>query len=76
MEFELLTARIKNLCEMGQLILNKMADIFGDDNFQSIFNRNVCCDLNFVPEGPIDNKWALVQLLAWQWTDASHYMRK
>ena len=21
----------------------------------------------FVPEGPFDNKWALVQLMAWRW---------
>ena len=48
---------------LTQWILDKTADIqFADDNF--------------VPEGAIDNKSALVQLMAWQWTDTSHYMRK
>ena len=24
--------------------------------------------MKFVHEGPIDNKWALVQVMAWRWT--------
>ena len=44
--------------------------LFADDNFKCIFlNGNVCISikvsLKFVPNGPIDNKSALVQMMTW-----------
>ena len=48
--------------------LEKMATIFADDIFKCIFMNEVFCisikiSLKFVPEGPIDNKSVLVQVM-------------
>ena len=50
-----------------------MAAILADDIFKCIFlNENVRISikisLKFVPKGPIGNKSALVQVMAWRWT--------
>ena len=50
-----------------------MADILADDNFRCIFlNENdripIQISLKFVPRSPIDNKLALVQVMAWHRT--------
>ena len=50
-----------------------MADIFSDDIFKPIFlNENarisIQISLQFVPMVPIDNKSALVQVMAWRRT--------
>ena len=50
---------------------------FADDSFKRIFINEKCfisirISLKFAPEGPIDNKAALVQLMAWCWT--GHYL--
>ena len=47
-----------------------MADLLADDNFKCIFlNENeripIQISLKFVPSRPIDNKPALVQVMAW-----------
>ena len=52
-----------------------MAAILADDNFKCIFfNENdkilIRISLKFVPSSPIDNKPALVQVMAWHRTDA------
>ena len=52
-----------------------MAPIPTDDIFKSIFlNENdripIQISLKFVPGSPIDNKRALVQVMAWRWTGA------
>ena len=49
---------------------------FADDIFKCIFlNENLCIliqiSLKFVSKGPIDNKWALVQVMAWRRTATS-----
>ena len=68
---------------------------FIDGTFKCIFvNEKFCIviwiSLKFVPKGPIDNKWALVQVMAWrqtgdkplvepmlnQFTDIHMYMRR
>ena len=46
---------------------------FADDSFKCIFMNEKCLisiqiSLKFVPEGPIDKKAALVQVMAWRWT--------
>ena len=50
-----------------------MADILADDIFKCIFlNGNdripIQMSLKFVPKSPIDNKTALVQMMAWHRT--------
>ena len=50
-----------------------MAAILADDIFKCIFlNENdripIQDSLTFVPRGPFDNKWALVQANAWRRT--------
>ena len=50
---------------------DKMAAIVADDNFKCIFlNENnkisIRNSLKFVPRSPIDNKPALVQVMAWR----------
>ena len=50
-----------------------MADILVDDNFKYIFlNENyripIQLSLKFVPRSPIDNKPAMVQVMAWRQT--------
>ena len=50
-----------------------MAAILADDIFKCIFlNENdripIQISLKFVPRSPIDNKLALVQVMAWCWT--------
>ena len=52
-----------------------MAASLADDNFKCIFlNENdripIWISLKFVPRSPIDNKPALVQVMAWHWTGA------
>ena len=52
-----------------------MADILADDIFKCIFlNENdrilIQISLKFVPRGPINNKPALVQVMAWCRTGA------
>ena len=47
--------------------------LFAGNIFRYIFmNENFCIlmriSLKFVPKGPIDNKWALVQVMAWRRT--------
>ena len=51
-----------------------MDAIFADDFFKCIFMNEKFCisiriSLKFVPNGPIDNKLPLVQVMAWHWTD-------
>ena len=51
-----------------------MAAILADDIFKYIFlNENdripIEISVKFVPRSPIDNKPALVQVMAWCWTD-------
>ena len=53
--------------------LDKMAANFADDIFKCIFMNETFCisiriSLKFVPKGPIDNKPALVQVMAWRRT--------
>ena len=48
-----------------------MAAISADYIFKCIFMNEKFCilirmSLKFVPKGPIDNKWALVQVMAWR----------
>ena len=50
-----------------------MAATLVEDNFKCIFlNENdsirIWFSLKFVPRSPIDNKPALVQVMAWRWT--------
>ena len=50
-----------------------MAAIFADDIFKCFFMNekfriSIWISLKFVPKGPIDNKSALVQVLAWHLT--------
>ena len=57
----------------SHLPLDKLAAILADDNFKCIFlNENdripIRISLKFVPRSPIDNKSALVQVMAWHWT--------
>ena len=52
-----------------------MAAIVADDNFKCIFlNENdkipIPNSLKFVPKSPIDNKLALIQVIAWRQTGA------
>ena len=58
---------------LTHLPLDKMAAILADDSFKRIFfNENarisIQISLKFVPNGPIDNKSALVQVMAWHRT--------
>ena len=58
---------------LTHLPLDKMAAILADDIFKHIFfNENarisIKISLNFFPSGPIDNKSALVQVMAWRLT--------
>ena len=50
-----------------------MAATWADDIFKCNFiNENISFSmnipLNFVPKGPTDNKWSLVQVMAWRQT--------
>ena len=50
-----------------------MAAIFADDNFKCIFLNEsdkipIRISQKFIPMSPIDNKPALVQVMAWRWT--------
>ena len=56
---------------------------FADDIFKYIFMNeklwiSIKFSLNFIPEGLIDNKWALVQVMAWRrrWTKADLVHRR
>ena len=58
---------------LTHLPLDKIAAILADEIFKRIFlNENfrisIKISLKFVPKGPIDNKSALVQVMAWHWT--------
>ena len=58
---------------LTHLPLDKMATILADNNFKCIFlNENdripIRISLEFVPRSPIDNKPALVQVMAWHLT--------
>ena len=58
---------------LTHLRLDKMAAILADDIFKCIFlNENdripIQISLKFVPRGPIDNKPALVHVMAWRRT--------
>ena len=53
--------------------LDKLVAIFVDDIFKFIFMNEklrilIRISLKFVPDGPIDNKSALVQVMAWRRT--------
>ena len=53
--------------------MDKNGRHFADNTFSRILmNENVSISiwisLKFVPKGPIDNKAALVQVMAWRWT--------
>ena len=55
---------------LTHLLLNKMAAILADDIFKCIFlneNFRISIDMSqkSVLKGPIHNKWALVQVMAW-----------
>ena len=65
--------RYQSWQELTHLPLDKMAAILADDIFKCIFlNEKFCIviwiSLKFVPKGPIDNKWSLVQVMAWHRT--------
>ena len=51
--------------QLTHLPLDKMAAILADDIFIII---SIQISLKFVPNGPIDNKSALVQVMAWRRT--------
>ena len=56
--------------DLTHLSLDKMATTFADDIFKCIFMDEKLCisipiSLKFVPNGPIDNNTALVQIMAW-----------
>ena len=58
---------------LTHLPLDKIAAILADNIFKCIFlNENdrilIQISLKFVPRGPIDNKPALVQVMAWRRT--------
>ena len=66
-----LQPHLSGVHELTHLPVNKMASILAEGIFTCIFlNVNVkiaiIISLKFVPKGPIDNKWALVQVMAWQ----------
>ena len=50
-----------------------MAAILADDNFKCIF---FLISLKFVPRSPIDNKPALIQVMAWREEATSHYLNQ
>ena len=60
--------------------VNKMAAFFADGIFACIFMNEKFCisfriSLKFVPRGPIDNKSALVKVMAWSLTgDMNQYL--
>ena len=68
--------------------LDKMAAILADNIFKCIYLNEsyiilIQISLKFVPRSPIDNKWALIQLMAWRrtgdkaltWTNANSERR-
>ena len=65
--------RPHSIKELTHLPMDKMATILTEDIFQSIFMNETFCisiwiPLKFVPKGPINNKSALVQVMAWRRT--------
>ena len=65
MEYSSLSTRMVNSSPPGQ-----NGHHFTDNIFKCIFlNEKFCIliqtSLKFVPKGPIDNKWALVQVMDW-----------
>ena len=60
-------------CKINSYIRGQNVHHFADDIFKYIFlDETVCISIeisrNFVPNGPIDNVPALVQVLTWCWT--------
>ena len=58
---------------LTHLLLDKMAAVITDDMFKCIFMNKkfstlIWISLRFVPKGSIDNKSALVQVMAWRLT--------
>ena len=58
--------------ELTQGLLNKMEDILQtafliDVSWKKMFRIFIKISLKFVPEGPIDDQSALVQVMAWCW---------
>ena len=45
-----------------------MVAIWNEPSRMKIFNFPLKISLNVIPYGPIDNKSALVQIMAWRWT--------
>ena len=61
------------VCTHTIVPLDKMAAMLADDNFKCIFvDENeripIQISLKFVPRSPIDNKTALVHVMAWRRT--------
>ena len=55
----------------SQCLMRRNGHHFTDDNFKCIFMNEKFCisiqiSLKFVPKGPINNKTALVQVMAWR----------
>ena len=70
---------IHSSSHLSHLPLAKLAATFGDDIFKSIFMNEKFCisiwiSLKFVPKGPIDNKAALVQIMAWHLTGGKPFL--
>ena len=58
---------------LTHLLLNKVAASLADDIFKCTYFRenvriSIKISLKFVPKGPVDNKSALVQVVAWRRT--------
>ena len=67
------SAKARVVLGLTHLPLDKMAANLTDDIFKCIFiNEKFCISirisLKFVPSGPIDNRSALVQVMAWRRT--------
>ena len=59
------------MCFLNTLKLRQNGCCFADDNFKCIFLNENCCiliefSLKFVPQGPVNNIPALVQIMAWR----------
>ena len=50
---------------------DKMFVLFADDiSLNEKFCISIQSSIKFVPKGPIDDKWVLVQVMAWHHTDS------
>ena len=59
-----------NVERLTHLPLDKMVVMLADDIFKCIFLNEkfgivIRISLKFIPKDPIDNKWAMVQVMAW-----------